>query len=284
MASEPRQVRPPGFTAVLRTRSSLLDAALICAVPVVLLWVFSLPTGVREAYVLDYTDPTLPTMYASNFVHRSASHLWTNLLGYAVIVPTAYLLCLFGDRRALFRVAFPSFLLVLPVCLSALNLVLFRQSVGFGFSGVVMGYFGLLTVALFGYLGHRTDADVGARHSPILFFVGIVIIAVSIAPATRASIAVSAAALAACLLYWRYLPGAGRLLGRSGELLGGTRPGYAELGAVGLLLFVSYPFIAFPADPFRGGTVVNLYTHLLGYALGFTSAYAIQMLPGNGVD
>jgi hypothetical protein len=147
-----------------------------------------------------------------------------------------------------------------------------------------MGYFGLLAVALFGYLGHRTDAEVGVRHSPILFFVGIVVIAVSIAPATRASVAVSAAALSACLLYWRYLPGASRLLGRPEELLRGTRPGYAELGVVGLLLFVGYLFVAFPADPFRGGAVVNLYTHLLGYALGFTSAYAIQVLPGNGVD
>ena len=144
--------------------------------------------------------------------------------------------------------------------------------------------FGLLAVALFGYLGHRTGAEVGARHSPLLFFTGIVVIAVAIAPATRASVAVSAAALAACLLYWRALPDAGRLLAPPGDLLRGTRPGYAELGVVGLLLFVSYPFVAFPADPFRGGAVVNLYTHLLGYALGFTSAYAIQMLPGNGVD
>jgi len=43
--------------------------------------------------------------------------------------------------------------------------------------------------------------------------------------------------------------------------------------------FVAYPFVAFPADPFQDGAVVNLYTHLFGFAIGFIAAYTFQMLP-----
>lgn len=280
MASGRRSAIRPGFGTALHARSSLLDAGLIAAVPLVLVAVFTLPVGVREAYVLDYTDPTLATMYASHFVHLNAQHLAANLAGYAFVVPTAYLLCLLGDRRRTFRVAFLAFLLALPFGLSGLNLVFFRRAVAYGFSGVVMGYFGLLALALFGYVARRTDVAGGDRHAPVAFFAGIATISVALAPASRASGGVSVAALLLCGLYGHALLDLGTPLSRLRTGLSESPPGYLELGAVGTLLFFGYPFIAFPADPFQGGTVVNLYTHLLGYALGFISAYTFQVLPG----
>lgn len=258
----------------------MLDASLIAGVPLVLLAVFALPAGVRDAYVLEYTEPTLVTMYASHFVHRSSAHLTANLAGYAAVVPTAYMLSLLAGHRRLFRVSFVSFLVALPFGLSALNLVFFRRAIAYGFSGVVMGFFGLLALSLFLYVADRADGTVADRHAPAAFFLGIAMIGVALAPAARASVAIAATALLAAGLYVRHLPG---VLGAFGRLRGGfidTPPGYLELGAVAALLFVGYPFIAFPADPFQGGTVVNLYTHLLGYALGFISAYTFQSLPG----
>ncbi|WP_254838234.1 hypothetical protein [Natronomonas marina] len=277
MASGRRSAIRLGFGTTLHARSSLFDAGLIVAVPFVLIAVFTLPAGVRESYALEYTDPTLVTMYASHFVHLNVQHLAANLAGYAFLVPTAYLLCLLGDRRRTFRVAFPAFLLALPFGLSGLNLVFFRQAVAYGFSGVVMGYFGLLTLSLFGYAESRTNLAGGDRHAPVAFFVGIAAIAGALAPASRASAAVAAASLLLCGLYARTLLDLGVPLARFRSGLAESPPGYLELGAVGTLLFFGYPFIAFPADPFQGGTVVNLYTHLLGYALGFISVYTFRM-------
>lgn len=282
MASGRRSALHPGFGTTLHARSSLLDATLLAAVPLLLIAVFTLPAGTREAFVLEYAEPTLVTMYASHFVHRSAGHLAANLAGYAVIVPTAYLLSLLAGRRHLFRVSFLSFLVALPFGLSALNLVFFRPAVAYGFSGVVMGFFGLLALSLYVYLADRANGTAGDRHAPVAFFLGIATIGVALAPATRASVGIAAAAVLACVLYLRHLPGVWGAVDRLWTGFATTPPGYLELGAVGTLLLVGYPFIAFPADPFQGGTVVNLYTHLLGYALGFISAYTFLVLPGTG--
>jgi len=285
MASSRRSGLHRTFGTTLQARRSAVDAALLAAVPLVLLAVFTLPSASRNAYVLHYTDPTVVTMYASHFVHKTPTHLAANLAGYAAVVPAAYLCCLLADRRRLFRVAFLSLLIALPVGLSGLNLLYFEQAVGYGFSGVLMGYFGLLALSLYVYVtgeaapGLDASAAGADRHAPVAFFLGIVTICVAISSATRATRWIGVAALLSAALYLRYLPGVSGTVDRVRAWVAGSPPGFLELGAVGAILFFGYPFVAFPADPLQGGAVVNLYTHLLGYALGFISPYIFQVLP-----
>ncbi|MFT4883541.1 MAG: hypothetical protein ACI8U4_001048 [Natronomonas sp.] len=273
-----------GFGSLLFSRSSLLDAALILAVPVVLIAVFSLPAAVREAYVLAYTAPTLTTMFTSHFVHQAQSHLAANLFGYAFVVPLTYLLCVLSGRRQLFRVVFVSLLVSLPVALSALNLLFIRPRVGYGFSGVVMGYFGFLPLALFGYFERQVALDIERHHSPVLFFLGIATISVAVTSTTAAGVLIAGASLVICGVYAKRLFGSVDLLGYLSSGLRETTPGYAELGAVGVVVFLTYPFVAFPSNPIGDGTVVNLYTHLLGFALGFISTYSLRLMTGFGFD
>lgn len=285
MASSRRSARHRTYGTTLQARRSVVDAGLLAAVPVVLLVVFTLPSATRNAYVLQYSDPTVATMYASHFVHKTPTHLAANLAGYAAIVPAAYLCCLFADRRRLFRVSFVSFLVALPFGLSTLNLLYFEQAVAYGFSGVVMGYFGLLALSLYVYVAGHTRVGIDAtaakpeRHAPVAFFVGIATICLAISPATRATRWIGAAALLSAALYLRQLPGLTGAADRLRAGVVGTPTGYLELGTVATVLYFGYPFVAFPADPVQAGAVVNLYTHLLGYALGFIAPYTFQVLP-----
>lgn len=278
MASGRRSALRPDFGTALQARGSLVDASLLASVPVFLLAVFSLPAATREVYVLESSAPTLVTMYASHFVHQSGTHLAANLAGYAVVVPTAYLCCLLAGRRRLFRVSFLALLIALPFGLSALNLVVLRSGVAYGFSGIVMGFFGLLALSLYVYVADQVDPS--ARNAPGAFFLGIAIICVALPPAIRASVGIAAVALGGSLLYGHQVTGVVSPNDRLWSSVVDPPPGYLELGAVGALVFVGYPFIAFPADPLQGGTVVNLYAHLLGYALGFISTYTFLMVPG----
>jgi drug/metabolite transporter (DMT)-like permease len=61
---------------------------------------------------------------------------------------------------------------------------------------------------------------------------------------------------------------------RSNVRAAAAMAGHFELFAVGLVAFLAFPFVAFPADPVADGAVVNLYVHVLGYALAFVATYA----------
>src|SRR6056297_484556 len=99
----------------LRTPSTAADLLLVSVVPAVLLAAATLPLSVRRTLVFEYAEPTLWTALASSFVHVGPGHLAVNLVGYALVVPVAYLLSAVNDERWRFRVAFVSLVVACPV-------------------------------------------------------------------------------------------------------------------------------------------------------------------------
>jgi len=259
----------------------LVDLAVLFSVPVLLAGVFLLPVGTRESLVFEYTAPTLATAVSSSFVHLSPAHLLVNVVGYSLVVPAAYLLSVASGRRVRFFVVFGTFLLVFPSVLSYLTLAVARPGAGVGFSGVVMAFVGYLPLALASYLEERADVGSSGTLGPIFFFLGIGLIAglsVQSVERDRATVLLGTSgliltALLSALLYWL-----------SASVEPGTvvqklramarHSGAAELLGFAGVLFVVFLFVAFPSDVGSGTTVVNVYVHLLGYALGFISTYA----------
>ena len=278
------QRRRSRFANAVLTRGSLLDAALMVAVPAVLVAVYLLPLSVRRAMTFEYGDPTLLTAFTAHFVHLSAGHLGANLAGYALLVPTAYLLSALAGRRRLFRVVFVGYLLALPLALSGLNALQARSAVGYGFSGVVLGYLGYLPMAVFHYTRSQVEERIERNYAPALFLVGLALVAVVIAPGVETTLAVAAVALVAAGLYGvSFL----RRLDRSRVFDPRSyvvRAGYTELGVVSVAVFLLYPFAAFPRQPLAGGARLSLLTHLLGYTFGFVAVYAFSTLTGYRVQ
>lgn len=278
---------PTGHRSVLRTfvaESRAVDLALIALVPIALLLVFALPLELREAYLLAYREPTIPTAFASHFVHLRTGHLAANLLGYGVVVSVAYSLSLSGGRRREFLVAFVTFLLAFPFVLSALDVLFARPRLGYGFSGIVMAFLGFLPLPLLWHLEARFDASLDADHSPVLFFFGMAAIAAWAAPLTLPNLAVLVLAVGAGTVYLRSLRA-----DVGGSLLASLRAaaentGHFEFALGGLVLFALFPFAAFPPDPVGAGTVLNLYTHLLGYAFGYIAPYTSFLLLGGSLE
>jgi len=243
--------------------------ALLC-IPVVLVGVFLLPGPTRADYVLSYMEPTILTAYTMHFVHLQAGHLLTNLVVYLLVVPVTYLVARRANRRDLFWAAFLTFLLVLPIALSGLNLLFERPRVGFGFSGINMAFLGLLALLLIAGAGHRPGQTTSVHHAPGLFFAGTGLIATLAVPDPRIRLGLAAAATLAAVLYLAELGGEASLRGQLDTAL---RSDGLELTAAGLGVFVLVPFAAFPPSPASAGSVLNLYTHLLGYSIGFIAPY-----------
>ncbi|WP_020221939.1 hypothetical protein [Halarchaeum acidiphilum] len=159
--------RRPGFQRALERRARWVDLTVLALPVVVNVGVFFLPHATKARLALNYEHPTLLSIFASSYVHFALEHLVGNLLAYAVGAGLVYLLCVHSRRRGLFYALTVTSLLAFPFVLGALNVALVRPRVGYGFSGVVLSYFGFLPTALYAYVHRHFADDVGIRHSPL---------------------------------------------------------------------------------------------------------------------
>jgi FtsH-binding integral membrane protein len=264
------------LTRLVRERTTLLDITLLLSPPSILALLYVLPVELRESLVFDYTEPTLLTAFTSTFIHLDKSHLLVNLGVYALIVPVLFILSIATRNRRRFYTVFVTFLFVFPLVLSYLNLVIFRPSVAFGFSGVAMAFVGYLPFALANYLDDVFDVGPANQIAPMLFLLSLICIAVlsvQSAPPIGRSVVLSTlisvlVAVLSVLLY------ALAVYNRNGELRSNLRavfrtPWHFELAVIAIVLIFAIQFVAFPPDPSLGDGVLNLYVHFLGYSLGF---------------
>lgn len=293
----------PSFGSVVRDAVRLRDCLGLAAVPAVVVAVFVfLPPSTRSALAFEYADPSPVTAYAAHFVHFGVDHLVANVVGFVLLAGSAYLLAVLADRRRLFGAAAVTYLAVFPPVLSALNLAVSRDAVGYGLSGVNMAFAGLLGLLLVAYARRRVDARVRLRYAPAVFFAATAVVSLLALPLGAPAVGLAAVcALAATgyvLAAWRrwpdradtarVLPGRGRRDSRDDEVpetrrgadVTGQSGRWFDLGVLAVVVFFGGLYVAFP-DPGAGdGVVVNLYVHLLGFCLGFVVPFVAVELGG----
>ena len=252
----------------------LPDLVVLVGLAGVLVAVHALERGTREALVFDTTAPTVTTAFTSHFIHLSDLHLIGNLAVYVPAVSIAYLLCVLSGRRQLFWTALVTLLVVFPFALSGLQLVFPRERLIYGFSGITAGIVGLAGFALVGYLRETIAPGIGDEYAPAILFGMAGATALIALPnrAWRAEIGLGALALGAA-----YAGGAARgqrFPDREQVRAALGPPGYLELAGAGAGLLVGYPFVAFQEAVVPGSGVIDVYVHLLGYALAFIVVFA----------
>jgi len=277
---------------VLVESTQPLDLVALALVPAALLGVFSLPEATRRSLAFAYADPTPLTAFTSHYVHLEREHLLANLVGYGLLAGIGYAVAAASRQRRLFFTAFVTFCVAFPVVLSALNLAVPRDAIGFGFSGINMAFAGLLPLLLAVFASRRLGSDASAypvdlpvRLLPAAFLVtvgwmttlalplradgsgvlGPLVMVLGIVVAVRQLVTLHHAPARP--------PASG--LARAAIRRFRDRPGYGDLFAVGVVLVVGYPIIGFPTDPTTDGQVINLYVHLLGFCLAFIGPYVL---------
>lgn len=264
-----------------------VDLLALLAVPAVLLAVFALPEATRRSLAFAYTDPTVSSAFTAHYVHLGVDHLLGNLAGYGLLAGVGYALAVLSGRRRLFFTAFVTYLGAFPFALSALNLAVPRNAIGFGFSGVNMALAGLLPILWYCYARERFAPGASVAALPAVFFALVGWIALLALPVSTEGVGLAGLAIgiAGALLALLYAASSEVRLPRSLRKhvkSVASRPGYGDLLAVGAVVAVGYPVVGFPSDPAAGGSVVNLYVHLLGFCLGFIGPFA--MLAGGAFD
>ncbi|EMA61563.1 hypothetical protein [Halorubrum kocurii] len=272
-----------GFGRELAARVRLVDLLALAAVPAVLAAVFALPESTRRSLAFAYADPTVRTAFTAHYVHLDTGHLAGNVAGYGLLAGVGYALAVLAGYRRFFVVAFATFLLAFPFALSALNLAVPRNAIGFGFSGINMAFAGLLPLLLGVYARERFFPGGSLSALPAAFFplVGwMALLALPVSPGSLdgSGLAGLATAVAGVLLGLLYASSTGirvRRALRASSRAAVSNPGYGDLFAVGVVVVVGYPVVGFPGDPAGPGSVVNLYVHLLGFCLAFIGPFGL---------
>ncbi|ELZ44471.1 hypothetical protein C464_13280 [Halorubrum coriense DSM 10284] len=275
------------FFAELSARARPRDLVALCAPPVALVAVFALPEATRRSLAFAYLEPTVLSAFAAHYVHLGTDHLLGNLVGYGLLAGVGYALAVLGGRRRLFFTALVTYLLAFPFALSALNLAVPRNAIGFGFSGINMALAGLLPILWYCYARQWFAPAASIRALPAVFFALVGWIALLALPVSTEGIGIAGLAIgvAGALLAVLYVASSEVRFPpaiRTHATAVASRPGYGELLVVGAVVAVGYPVVGFPADPAGGGSVVNLYVHLLGFCLGFIGPFAL--LAGGAFD
>lgn len=272
------------------------DVLLLALVPMALLWVFSLPESTRRSLAFAYADPTLLTAFTAHYVHLQFEHLLANLVGYGLLAGVGYLVATASRQRRLFVTSFVTFCLAFPFALSALNLAVPRDAIGFGFSGINMAFAGVLPLLLAVFACRRLGseasthpADLPVRLLPATFLLLVGWMAALALPTALGArglagplVMLLGAVVAARQLRSLRPPNGPSLLGslRSAVRRIRDRPGDGDLFVVGGVLAVAYPVVGFPTDATVDGRVINLYVHLLGFCLAFIGPYVLIVAGG----
>ncbi|WP_439028031.1 hypothetical protein [Haloarchaeobius sp. DT45] len=255
--------------------ATVSDLLALTSVPAVLWAAYALPDETKRNAALSHTDPTLVDAFVSHYVHLVPGHLLSNLGLYLLVAPLSYLLCAVAGRKREFRVAFVSYLLVFPFVISGLNVLIARPTVGLGFSGLGLAFVGLLPWALFAYLQNRMPETFQTERAPALFFLGAVVIGIIVIPPTLLTMtgvvmaSIGLVAYVGVLVFRR----SSRLPSRFSRAL--ATPGYLEIAALSLVVFVGVAVLTFSVPAVSDGVVVNHYTHFVGYSLGFIVPYTL---------
>jgi membrane associated rhomboid family serine protease len=121
----------------------------------------------RRALAFDHGRFAPHTLLTAAYVHGSDSHLYNNLVGYAIAALYTYALCLSVDERRWFRRTVSVQLLLLPILVNLVSYAVFQlpfpdaDPVSQGFSGVVSGFVKFLLVALYVFVRRRHSREVG---------------------------------------------------------------------------------------------------------------------------
>jgi hypothetical protein len=272
----------PAFGRDLLARVRVVDLLVLAAAPAALGAVFALPESTRRSLAFAYTDPTVRTAFTAHYVHLDPGHLAGNVAGYLLLAGVGYALAVLAGYRRFFMVALATFLVAFPPVLSALNLAVPRNAIGFGFSGINMALAGLLPLLLGVYARARFFPEGSIRALPAVFFPLVGWMALLALPVPSGldgpGLAGLATAVAGALLGVLYASSTGiRVLEalRASARAAVSNPGYGDLFAVGAAVLVGYPIVGFPGDPTGSGSVVNLYVHLLGFCLAFIGPFAL---------
>ena len=269
---------PAGLKTSLR-RSDwpllLADLAGIVVVPLALAGLqFVGPPGLLDLLTFSSTEQTLHGLFGHWMVHYSGLLLLENAAGYLLFTGMAYLLAWSIDERRWFRLSVATVLVVVPpvsAFASAWGFEVVAPELAYrsrGASAVVAGVLGLVYAFGLGAICRTYDLRATISLGGAILVGALSILLLRIGAGSQSAALVLSGVAVAIVLFdatERWI--------RNEEGLRLQLPSLAAAGSVSIAVFLlmglAFPAL-FPADPFTGTTITNVFAHATGFVLGVT--------------
>ena len=142
-------------------------------VPFILIVIYLLPENIRNIFILYPSNPTIISVFLSNYTHTGFAHLSGNVIKYFVV---GFLIFMFETDRKRFYINMLLLFTVLPVLCSLLTLYYLPNSASWGFSGIVAGWMGYLLYAVYGYIKEEWRIALNANFVFLMVMINLLIL------------------------------------------------------------------------------------------------------------
>ncbi|WP_172633388.1 rhomboid family intramembrane serine protease [Methanosalsum zhilinae] len=225
----------------------------------------------NERFVLYLADPTLFTLYFSNFAHSGFLHFFDNILAYVVIIPIIFLL---RTNRKRFYVDMVLIFSLTPFMVSFFTVMFVPARTSLGFSGIVAA---LIAYYLFSvYEFTQKQLRVCLNYSVLILIFGFSFLFVLIQYALAGYAVIDYIILLSFLLLL-LLPDSLKEMARayrSMKKMSHQKKGKITVIMISVFMFVSYSLaiilflILFPLELATPTGQTNILGHLIGYCAG----------------
>jgi hypothetical protein len=142
-------------------------------VPLIIFVIYLLPENIRNIFILYPSNPTIISVFLSNYTHTGFTHLSGNVFNYFVV---GFLIFVFEAGRKRFYINMLLLFTVLPVLCSLLTLYYLPNSASWGFSGIVAGWMGYLLYAVYGYIKEEWRIALNANFVFLMVMINLLIL------------------------------------------------------------------------------------------------------------
>ncbi len=239
-------------------------------IPVMLLSIFLLPESIKNLFILKTSNPTLLSMFLSNYVHLNIVHFINNVSTYFFVI--FIILNLETKRKLLYTTSFLIFL-ILPFVSSFLLIWRFPTlPPSLGFSAIVAGFMGYLVYSAFKYVKIFFYTKVNFFLLYLVLMINLIVVAYNLKTPVAFQIFIFAASIILFYLNRITIKEIGtQIILKTKNLLKQKLIGrfvYYYLLFVLTIFSIFYLPNLIPSNIIEGGSLINTFSHYLGYIFG----------------
>ncbi len=239
-------------------------------IPVLLLSIFLLPDSIKNHFILKTSNPTLLSMFLSNYVHLNILHFLGNVLAYFFII---FLILNFETNRKLLYTTSLLMFLIMPFVSSFLLIRLFPTlPPSLGFSAIVAGFMGYLVYSSYKYVKIFFYTKINLFLLYLVLMINLIVVAYNLKTPFRFQLFIFAISI--ILVYfnkiaikeiWKQI-----ILKTKNLLIEKLirRLIYYYLLFVLTIFSIFYLPNLIPSNIIEGGSLINIFSHYIGYIFG----------------